>query len=98
MVRVRVASDYPKGHVLIRALFELARRGNSDAVGVQQQRHHHPPMVALIPAQLALLPRINLREVEFTDGIEHKPTQIPFRQPLQRRRRQQKTLRRLVGT
>jgi hypothetical protein len=92
MVRVVIGRQHSEGHVLVRPPFYLARRRYTDAVRVQQQRHHHLRMVWRIAAQLAFVVRVDRRQIELRDDIHDEARQVVFRQPLERRWWQQEAL------
>src|SRR6185437_14278982 len=88
--------NYPERHVLMGLPLYLPRRRDPYAVPIQEQRHHHLRIVRREAPQLALVVRVDRGQVQLLDDIQDEQRQVVLRQPLQRRRRQQKCLPRCV--
>lgn len=87
VIGMRVAGEHAECDVLMRALLDLARRRQTDAVRIQKQRRHHARIVRREPAALALVVRDNGRQVELRDGLQNEIREVIGRQPVKRTRR-----------
>ncbi len=88
-----VAGKHPKGGILPAGPLDPARGGDANAVGVQEQHHHHSRLIGLDPAGISgLVDRIDGREVQLRGQIQQKEHQMVRRQPLHWRGRQQQRL------
>ena len=54
VVRLLVAGQHTEGGVLPAGLLDLAGAGQTDAVGVQEQVHHHSGVVGLLTPRILL--------------------------------------------
>jgi len=53
VVRLLVAGEHPEGGILPAGPLDQARGWDADAVGVQEQQHHHPRLIGLDPAGIS---------------------------------------------
>jgi len=96
VVRMVPRRDHPERDVVVRLALDLSRRCDSAAVTVEQQRRHHLRMVRRIPAQLLLVVPLDICQIKFAHHVHHEVREVPFRQPVSRRRRKEQALLRLV--
>jgi hypothetical protein len=96
VVRVAARREHPEGHVLVRPSLDLPRRPHAHAVPVQEQRQHHHRVVRRVAPLLALVRRLDGRQVERLHQIQHEVGEVVLGQPLLRRRWQQVALGGLV--
>jgi len=99
VVRLLVAGEHAEGGILPAGPLDPARGGDADAVGVEQQHHHHPRLIGLDPTRIPrLVDRIDRREIQFGGHVQQEEHQMVRWQPLHRRGRQQQRLLRVPGT
>ena len=85
VVRLLVARQHPEGGVLPAGFLDLARAGQSDAVGVKEQHHHHPRLVRLLAAGILLaVVSVDLTEIQLSGQIQQEEHQMVLRQPVHR--------------
>lgn len=98
VVGLLVAGEHPEGRILPAGPLDPPGRGDADAVGVEQQHHHHPRLIGLVPAGISRLThRIDGREIQLGGHVQQEEHQMVRRQPLHRRGRQQQRLLRVLG-
>src|SRR3954454_7887982 len=66
------------------------------AYRVEQQRDHHRWLVGRPPVAVDAIGGIKTRQIQLTDGPQHRPDQVVLRHPVRYRPRDQKHL--LAGT
>src|SRR6202795_5284363 len=98
MVRMRIRRQIPERHVLLRCPLHLPAAHHSHAVTVQQQTHHHRGLIRGQPAPVPLVGPVDQPQIELLDHIGEEPRQVPLRQPIVQRRRQQQALIQVVGS
>ena len=92
MIRTLIPGQHPECHVLDQASLDPATRTLTHAIRVDQHPQHHRRVIArTAPAVVAQI-RIEPREIQLTDHVEHEPGQMIRRQPLRHRGRHQEHL------
>jgi hypothetical protein len=82
--------EHAKPHVFIGRLLDLPRRRHPDGVAVEPQRRHHPWRERPLPTVvLGLQYPLDLSQIDVLEEFEDEVRQMPLRQPLARRGRQQ---------
>jgi hypothetical protein len=71
--REPVRADYPEGDVLAAAALDPPRRALAHAVGVGQQREHHPRVVGRAAVAVGAVGGIERPKVELLDRLDHEP-------------------------
>jgi hypothetical protein len=85
VVRLLVAGQHADGGVLQTGLLDLPGAGRPDAVGVQEQHHHHPGLVDhLIPRILLPVDGVDRLKIQLSGQIEQEEHQVVRRQPIHR--------------
>ena len=85
MVWVLPAGDHAKRDVFVGGPFDASRRKHADAVGVQQQRHHHKRRIGFFaPGVLGVDGPKDRTEVELRGDVENEVGEVPFGQPVVR--------------
>ena len=85
VVGLLVAGEHPEGGVFPAGLLDLPGAGQPDAVGVQEQHHHHPGVVGLLPAWILLaVDGTDWLQIQLSSQIEQKKHQVVLRQPVHR--------------
>lgn len=84
VIGMRIAREDSERDVLVRALRDLARRRQTDAVGIQKQRRHHARVVWRKAASLALVVSSDERQIEQRDGVQNEIREMVRRQPVKR--------------
>ena len=92
VIRRAVGADHARGDILDAATLDPPRRALPDRVAVKQQRHHHRRLVRRAGPAHPADSRVERRQIKPLDGVDHKPRQMPGRQPLAQARRQQQHL------
>jgi len=83
VVRLLVAGQDAEGGVLPAGLLDLSGAGQPDAVGVQEQHHHHPGLVRLLtPWVLLPVDGVDLLKIQLGCQIQQKEHQVVLRQPI----------------
>jgi hypothetical protein len=73
VIRLLVAGEHPEGGILPAGPLDPPGGGDADAVGVEQQHHHHPRLIGLDPAWIPrLVDRIDRRAVQLRSQIEQE--------------------------
>jgi len=85
VVRLLIASQQPEGGVLPAGLLDLAGAGQPDAVGVQEQHHHHSRLVRLLASWILLaVEGVGLTQIQLSGQIQQEEHQVVLRQPVHR--------------
>lgn len=85
VVGLLAAGQYPEGSVFPAGCLNLPGDGQRDAVGVQQQDHHHPGVVCLLdPRILLTVEDVDRLEIELSGQIQQEEQQVVLRQPVHR--------------
>jgi hypothetical protein len=85
VIGLLVAGQHPEGGVLPASLLDLAGARHPDAVGIQEQQHHHPRLVGLLATGILLaVVGVDLLEIELSRQIQQEEHQMVLRQPLHR--------------
>ena len=82
VVGLLVRGQHAEGDVLAAAPFDPAARALALAVGIEHERDHHRRLVRLPPPAVLAVARVERREVELTDRIEHEPREVVLGQPV----------------
>ena len=80
------------GNVLPALTLDPPRRPLTLRIRVQDQRHHHRRLIRRATQTIRPIPRTEHRQVHLRDHIQQTPRQMPFREPLPQRRRNQERL------
>jgi hypothetical protein len=72
VVRRVVPADDAEGDVLLAAAFDLPARAFPDAVGVEQERHHHPGFVGGATPSILAVAQVEGPKVHVLDHVEHE--------------------------
>jgi hypothetical protein len=92
-----VSRHEPARHILHTAPLDHARGAHSDGVVVEHQRDHHRRIVRRPAAAIGAIGPIERRQIKPLDDLDHKPRQMPLRQPLRHAGRQQHRLLAIAG-
>jgi hypothetical protein len=84
--------DHTKRDVLLTRPFDHPRGPHPARVRVKQQADHHRRVIGRPTAPITPISAIERLEIHLLDGLDHKPREMPFRQPLAHIRRHQKRL------
>jgi len=85
VVRLLVAGQHPEGGVLPAGLLDLAGAGQPNAVGVQEQPHHHSRLVGLLPPRILLaVVGVDLTQFQLSGQVQQEEHQVVLRQPVHR--------------
>ena len=68
--------DDPKGRVVFATLHDLARRQDSRAVGVEQEREHHPRIKRRLALRRLLVVSENRTDIEVANDIQNQIDEI----------------------
>ena len=79
-------------HALFAAARDPPRRVDAAAIGVKQQRHHHPRVVGRVAALLVERGKDGGEVQRLAHGVADEVREVPGRHQLARRGRQQPTL------
>jgi len=89
VIRALIGRDHPKGHIPLAQPLDPSTRPFSQAVCIQQQRHHHGRLVRRLSPAIRPIGLLHGRQVHLGHRIQEKPGQVAFRQPVLQRRGQQ---------
>jgi hypothetical protein len=92
VIRSQLAGHDAIGDVLDAGTLDPARGTVAARVRVEQQRDQHRRLVRRPPAPVVAVVRIDRRQIQLGDRVEHRPHQMPLRHPIAKRRRHQKHL------
>ena len=92
VVRELIGGHDPKADILDEAPFDPSARSFAHAVGVDQNRQHHPRVIDRAASAVLPMPGIEPGQIELGHDIENEPRQMPVRKPLAHRRRHQEQL------
>jgi len=84
-----VGGDHPEGDVLVAPALDPAARSLADAVGVEQERHHHLGLEGRGAPPVLPVPHIEGAKIHLLDGIQEEPGEVVLGQPLLEARGQQ---------
>jgi hypothetical protein len=83
MVRLLDTGQHAEGRIVPAGLLDLAGAGNSGAVGVQKQYHHHSRVVGLLsPRVLLPVDGVDPLKIQLGGQIEQEEHQVVLRQPV----------------
>jgi len=74
--------QHPKRDVLVTGPLDHPRRPDAARVGIEQQRDHHRRVIGRPAAAVDAIGRIERVEIHLGDRVDHKPREMPRRQPL----------------
>jgi hypothetical protein len=77
-----VGGDHAEGDVLAAAALDPARASLTDAVGVREQRQHHPRVVGGGAVAVGAVGGIEGPEVEPVDRLDHEPGEMVLVKPV----------------
>ena len=89
--------QHPERHVLFQLPRNPTRRKHTRRVGVEQHLHQHPRLIRRVATPVALVPRVERRQIQPVHQIADMVRQMALRQPLPYIRRQQQRLLRCVA-
>ena len=85
VVRLLIAGQHPEGDVFPAGLLDLARAGQPNAVGVQEQHRHHSRLVGLLAPRILLpVDGVDLLKIQLAGQIQQKEHQVVLWQPVHR--------------
>src|SRR5271166_1210116 len=87
-----VRRDHAVGDVLHARALDTSRGALSLAIGVENDRHHHRRVIRCTTPAVLAIARVEGREVDVLDRIDHEPREVVLRQPLAQRGRHQQQL------
>ena len=93
-----VASQYPKGHIIISGLLKLARRQPPSAVTINQQLDHQRRMVRWPPPQVLFVTVQDLAQLQLINHVADVQCQMIVPQPLPQVWRHQQALIQIIRT
>lgn len=91
-------SQHSKRHILVETAGNLARGESPRRIAVKQDLDHHPRIEWTVAATVTLVASVKTTQVDGLDNLGDEVSQVVFGKPILRRRRQQQTLFRMVGT
>ncbi len=92
-----IGRDHPKGHIPLAQPLNPSTRPFSQAIRIQQQRHHHGRLVRRRSPAIRSIGPGHGRQIHLGYRVQDEPGQIAFRQPVLQCRGQQIELRSLTG-
>jgi hypothetical protein len=92
VIRALIRRDHAVGDVLHALALDHPRGALSLAVGVEQQREHHPRLVRRAAVTISAVGAIERRQIHLLGARQHEPRKVILRQPLPQIRRQQQLL------
>ena len=93
VIRLLIAAQYPKRHIVVSGLLQLPRRHLSSAITVDQQLDHQRRMVRRPTATVAFFVHIQYpRKIKRLNHVADVKRQVLWSQPLPQIRRQQQLL------
>src|ERR1017187_607847 len=92
VIRTLIRRDHTVGDILHALALNHPRGALPLAVGVEQQREHHPRLVRRTAVAIPAVGVIERRQIHLLDARQHEPRKMILRQPLPQTRRQQQLL------
>ncbi len=83
VIRMRVRTQIPERHVLMRPFLDLPRTHHPSTISVHQQPHHqHRGVGRLTSSILRLIGTVKRRQIQRLHQVGHKSRQMIFRKPV----------------
>ena len=92
VIRTLLGRQHPEGDVLLAGALDRARGPDPARVRVQQQADHHRRVIRRPAAPIDPIGAIERLQIDLGNSVDHKPGEVPRRQPLAHVRRHQKRL------
>jgi hypothetical protein len=92
VIRHLVSGNHPVGNVLTAMTLDPPRGTLLRRIRIQNQRHHHRRVIRRPAMPVRSIGRIERRQIQPLDTLDHEPRQMILRQPIPQRRRHQKRL------
>jgi hypothetical protein len=92
VIRALLGRQHPERDVLLTSALDHPRGPDPARVGVEQQRDHHRRVIGRPAAPVDAIGRIERLQIHLGHGVDHKPGEVPRRQPLAHVGRQQERL------
>src|ERR1035441_4973278 len=89
VIRTPIRRDHTVGDILHALALNHPRGALPLAVGVEQQREHHPRLVRRTAVAIPAVGAIERRQIHLLDRRQHEPRKMILRQPPPQTRRQQ---------
>jgi hypothetical protein len=92
VIRHLVSGNHPIGNVLTAVTLDPPRGTLLRRIREQHQGHHHRRVIRRAAMPVRSIRRIERRQIQPLDALDHEPRQMILRQPIPQRRRHQKRL------
>ena len=92
VIRPLIRRDHPEGDILHALALDHPRRTLAAAIGIEQQRDHHPRIVRRPTHTIRAIRAIERLQLQLFDRRKHEPRKMAPRQPIPQIRRQQQLL------